>query len=755
MELKTLFISPVAWLVLIVFLIQTGLGYMDKLTTFQRAGVTAYKIPGITMSIFTGEQGFFTDVQAQLYLYLPLLTMGLMSREISSGSIKLLLSSPVTIGEIIAGKLAAILCFCGLLALILAVYVLITVIYLPFADIGLMCSGLLGIFLMATVYSAIGLFMSSLTAYQPIAALGTFGVLATLNMIGSVGQNIDLVRTAASFLAINGRTEQMIGGLITTRQLAYFLIMAGLFTGLTIIRLNGERRPRPLGIRLVSYTVPVLMALGLEWLAARPALTEYWDLTATKSQTVTPESQAILKTMPPLTVHTYVNLLGYKAEQGLPENRNDDLNFYDRYQRFLRHDIHVDYTYYYDSCPDVTGYKPYHGIPLEDLAENFADNKDLDMKAVLDPAAIRRRIDLRPRHNEFTRQLVAAGRSSMIGLFGGFDHNPGEEEMLDALKLLTVPKQEVAFLTGHNERVALDNGRKDRDYNQRMNTLGKKQSMINHGFAFRELRIDTADVPADVSLLIIADPTLPLSAAELTRVQRYIAGGRDLWVMGEPARKALLEPIIRPLGVRFMDGMLLRDAGDKDYTPDFLITYVTPEAKGYSRVMQQLFDDSSQMPTRSGCGLLFDSSGPFRIEPLLVTDSNHTWNHRGPYDTAAQKIAYDPAAGDRKGAYPIAVTLRRNVHGREQRIMVFGDADMMSDDAFSGVPKKLWELDGELFKWFSHGLFPEDIYHPTRPDKLLTIGTGEFKWLKIILLFLLPAVLFVWGGMYLLRRRRI
>ena len=241
-ELKSIFFSPIAWLVLIVFMIQTGIDFINLVQLYHGIMAAGEKVSGITSLIFTGDQGLFGLVRGRLYLYIPLLTMGLMSREISTGSIKLLLSSPVKIREIIFGKLVAILTYFLLFILVLIAFITVAVFTIESADIGLMVSGLLGIFFMCILYCSIGLFMSSLTSYQAIAALSTFAALATLNFIGSVWQDVDLLRNAASFLSIRGRTEQMIDGLITTRQLAYFLIMSGLFIAFAIAKLKFERR---------------------------------------------------------------------------------------------------------------------------------------------------------------------------------------------------------------------------------------------------------------------------------------------------------------------------------------------------------------------------------------------------------------------------------------------------------------------------------------------------------------------------------
>ena len=94
-ELSALFYSPVAWIVLIIFTIQSGMGFTKWFHIYARAQRMGQHLDTMTAHIFSGRYSFYGGVKDTLYLYIPLLTMGLMSREISSGSIKLLLSSPV------------------------------------------------------------------------------------------------------------------------------------------------------------------------------------------------------------------------------------------------------------------------------------------------------------------------------------------------------------------------------------------------------------------------------------------------------------------------------------------------------------------------------------------------------------------------------------------------------------------------------------------------------------------------------------
>ena len=164
----------------------------------------------MTASIFTGWMGIFPGFLRNLYLYIPLLTMGLMSREYSSGSIKLLFSSPVTDSQIIFGKYLSVLIYNLVLILPLLVVGVFCGITITNADLGLLFTGILGIYLLICAYGAIGLFMSSITSYQVVAAMGTLAVLAALNYVGEVGQDYAFVRDITYWLSISGRADEFI-----------------------------------------------------------------------------------------------------------------------------------------------------------------------------------------------------------------------------------------------------------------------------------------------------------------------------------------------------------------------------------------------------------------------------------------------------------------------------------------------------------------------------------------------------------------
>ena len=110
-ELQMLFYSPIAWLILIVFAIQSGVLFSEQFSRLVNNQAMGYGITGSSLRIFASWNGVFTSIQGYLYYYIPLLTMGLVSRELSSGSIKLLYSSPITNIQIIVGKFVSIMVY--------------------------------------------------------------------------------------------------------------------------------------------------------------------------------------------------------------------------------------------------------------------------------------------------------------------------------------------------------------------------------------------------------------------------------------------------------------------------------------------------------------------------------------------------------------------------------------------------------------------------------------------------------------------
>ncbi|WP_431210966.1 ABC transporter permease [Puia sp. P3] len=269
----TTFYSPIAWFLLIAFLFQSGLMYTSMLegtlTTRDLGGIGLKYLDFLTARTFAPQNGIWPRLVRSLYLYLPLLTMGLMSREINAGTIKLLYSSPIKIREIIFGKFMSMMVYNLVLVLVLAFISGLGLFNIQHADAGMLCTSLLGVYLLLCTYAAIGLFMSCLTSYQVVAALSTLVVLAALSYVGELWQDIDFVRDLAYFLSIQGRANHLLLGLISTKDIIYFLVIIGMFPAFAIYKLQGDRESRPMLVKAGRYVLIFVGALTIGYISSK------------------------------------------------------------------------------------------------------------------------------------------------------------------------------------------------------------------------------------------------------------------------------------------------------------------------------------------------------------------------------------------------------------------------------------------------------------------------------------------------------
>lgn len=761
LELSNLFYSPVAWLVLIVFAFQAGFQFTSSLGFYDAAQQIGQQSGNMTAALFVQGMGggLFSEMLRKLYLYMPLLTMGLMSRETSSGSIKLLLSSPVKISEIILGKFAAMMAYGLILIMVLLLFAVAAGFSIPFMDWGLILSGLLGVYMLICAYAAIGLFMSSLTSYQVVAAISTLVVLAALNYVKAIGQKMDFVRDITYYLSITGRSDQMLSGLINSRDLLYYIIVTGLFLGLSMLKLLSSRESRPVGIQVGRYALLTGSVFLLIYLSSRPALTLYADVTAGKSRTLTPNSQEILKSLKdPVTITTYDNLLADKAEWALPQNRNNDLLHFESYIRFLP-GIKMNYVYYYDTSKlaQEIYFKQYPNESLRQIAERVARSNDVDINLFLTPAEIRKKINLLPENNNLVRLLEVGDKKTFLRMYNDISGYPGEAEISSALKRFIVQSPKVAFLTGHNER------RIDREGNRDFKTPTVegtfRQSLINQGFDVVQLNIANKGIPDDVSILVIGDPRTAITDAERAAINAYIDRGGNLLIAGEPDRQEILNPILAPLGVQLMPGRLIQLSNDN--AADYALTYITEPAKGLTPGLRQISAYNAATVTMPGAAAIRSTgTGPFESIPLLLTkDSSNSWNKAGLLDADSIQLAFTPEKGDTAGAFTTALALRRKVGDKEQRIVISSDADFMSnDEIFRRSTGTFYRINfwfyGEVCKWLGNGAFPVDVSRPDPRDVGLKINSKGIGVMKMIFMAVVPALILLFSAVLLIGRRR-
>ncbi|MEJ5145317.1 Gldg family protein [Sphingobacterium sp. MYb388] len=750
-ELSQLFYSPVAWIVLIVLIVQSGWQYHNTLERIYQAQEMGSIMPGSTFRIFAGFRSLFPQMQEYLYLYIPLLTMGLISRETNSGSIKLLYSSPIKVSEIILGKYLAIMIYCLILISVLLGLGILTLYTIKNAEFTLILSGVIGLYLLICAYAAIGLFMSSLTTYQVVAAISTLVVLAALNFVGGLWQDIEFVRDITYFLSMSGRVEESINGLLSSNDIFYFIIVIVLFLGLTYLKLQFERQTISWMNKALRYTGFIAVMLLTGYVSSLPQFIFYKDMTANKNRTLTVGSQAIIQQFDePVHITTYVNLLDENYSSGLPSGHNIDKKRFDMYLRYMPH-LKMDYIYYWDHSTNERLYKENPGMNDEAIARKMAKINDIPFEKFLTPSQIKKQVDLMPERNRFVRKLSYKNKEVFLRVYDDMFRHPNEKETSAAFKRLLVQVPKVGFVTGHNERSIQRTG--DRDYQMATKEIAFRYALINQGFDVLAVDLKMLNQENKVNILVIADPMRPFSAEELESVKQYLEQGGNMMILAEPENKLYVEPILRFLDVQMDDGMLIQKS--ENYERDFILANVSKtnwlKTIGESSFLNQ---DSVLVSMPSAATLSVLPNARFAAKPLLVTQAVNTWK-QAELSFDRSKELKDIRSNQEKKSFPVALALTRPVKNKEQRILVVADADFMSNSELMRQSPRTanFSIMTDFFRWFSHNEFPIDTTRP-EPTDVSNVNATKLDFIKWGWLILLP--LFIAGSVtwLLLRRKR-
>lgn len=760
-ELLTLFCSPVAWLVLFIFAVQSNM-YFEGLISKQLEYKALYGSEGIygaTNSLFTDSmRGLFVNVLGYLYLYLPLLTMGLMSREKKSGSIKLLFSSPVSNTKIILGKYLSIAIYCLALLGVLIVAVLYSGALVVNFDWGWIITALLGIYLLICTYAAIGLFFSSLTSYQVVAAMGTIAFLAILNGIGEFGQDIAFVRDLTYWMSLSGRVYDYIGGILCTEDVLYFIIIIAAFVSLSIIMLESAMKNYSIKRNFIVYTSVIVAVIICGYISSRPAFKGYIDSTYHNKNTLTKESQKVINKLDKdLKITTYVNLLGSNYYSGSPKAFNKDKDRFEKYLRF-KTNIKMDYVYYYDHTNNPYLFGRYPNLTLDSLAKRTAYVRDVDFELFKSPKEIAKIIDLKPEGNQFVRKLQYDGKEVMLRLYNDNMKHPSETEITAAIKRFVVKSPQIGFLTGHGERRI--NRSRDTDYSGWVNNKSFRHSLLNQGLDGRALDLTKIDnIPKEISLIIIADPKKPFTEKDNKILGEYIARGGNMIIAGEPKRRDILNPFIEQFGVKMGKGQVVQKI--QDGIPNIVRGNITSKANKFSYRLANLarFGYCNVMP--SVAPLLFDESKGYKATAWFTSDKENSWVEYETKDFKEEECILNTKVGEKETVSDLALALTKQVNGKEQRLMILGDADCLSNLV---ITTPSGQINGGAnqsvlpcyFEWITYGEYPINTQRAKNIDTDLTVAGGR-AWImfsKFLFLWLIPGFLLFMGGFTLFRRKR-
>lgn len=236
-DLRSYFTSPIAYVVLTGFLLLGGWFFFNLLANFNQMLMAYSSAPELAETLNLNDwvvAPLLHNLAVVLVILVPMITMRSFAEEKKSGTYELLMTSPITVTEIVAGKFLGGLVFISLMVLLTGLYPLI-LIWFGDPEIGIVLSGLLGLLLLGASFVAIGLFTSSLTDNQIIAAVSCLVTLLLLYIISWPAQSAgEVLGPVLRYLSLTEHFGELVKGVIDTRDLVYFATVIVLALFLTL-----------------------------------------------------------------------------------------------------------------------------------------------------------------------------------------------------------------------------------------------------------------------------------------------------------------------------------------------------------------------------------------------------------------------------------------------------------------------------------------------------------------------------------------
>lgn len=221
-ELQLYFNSPIAYIVLLIFLVISGFFFGRPLF----------------VQNYSTMRHFFDVLPLFLLFFIPAITMRIYSEEYKSGTIELMYTLPYTKLEILLGKyIAALLVSAG--GIVLTFFYPLTLLILGKPDIGVIISGYLGVLFLCMFFTSIGLFSSSLTKNQIVSFIIAFFICFVFFIIGKIGM---FLPQWLSYIGIDFHYDNFVRGVLDIRDIVFFISLTFLFLYFTLISSENKIR---------------------------------------------------------------------------------------------------------------------------------------------------------------------------------------------------------------------------------------------------------------------------------------------------------------------------------------------------------------------------------------------------------------------------------------------------------------------------------------------------------------------------------
>ncbi len=696
-ELRGYLTSMTGYIFMAVLLAVAGLYYTANCL------VGGYPVFGVILS----------SIYFVLLLVVPVLTMRSMAEEKKQKTDQLLLTAPVSIWKIVAGKYLAMLTIFLIPMLILCLYPLIL---LQFGSVSLPMAyaSIFGYTLFGAACLAIGLFLSALTESQVIAAVITFGVLFFLNMSSGIASVIGAEGILADILSAICIYEPFINfvqGIFDLTGVVYYVTVSLMFLFFTVQLLYKKHGTYRAGMSVFACVAVVLINLITVNL---PSQYLKYDISEQKLFTTGEQTAEVLEKLDEdITLYLI-------AQQGGEDTTL--LELLDRYEGLSDH-ITV------DTIDPVL----YPNFVSQYTDENLSENSILVVGQERSRA-----VDY---YDIYGYSMDYSTYSSSLDSFDG------EGQITSAIDYVTADEIPVLYtLEGHDEATL---------------STSLTESVEKENIEIRSLSLLTSEsVPEDAEILLIYGPLSDISAEEKDKITAYLdQGGQVIYLRGYTDQDIPnLDALLKEYGISVTEGTVMEGSSDhylpnypyyllpdinySDYTSDVSSRYVLlPFSQGMTQVMSETEAEESDT------GLNYES---------LLTTSDQAYSK---VNMDSQNLEMEE--GDIAGPFDLGVVVTKTINGeedtedsREAKLVVFASETLLdgqTDAMVSGGNSALFmNVVSQLVDHES----TVSIEAKSMAVTYLTVTAGSAIFWGLLTVLILPLFLLILGGVIWFQRRK-
>ncbi len=301
-------------------------------------------------------------------------------------------------------------------------------------------------------------------------------------------------------------------------------------------------------------------------------------------------------------------------------------------------------------------------------------------------------------------------------------------------RLLRREQYWIVGLEGHGERSLLGQGNYD------LGLFGGKLKIAGYPISTLNLT-DTPTIPDNTQILLLAGPQTGYLPGEISQIERYLKEGGNLLWLAEPGGQYGLEQISKQLGLSLLPGTVVDASGAKLGLESPAILPISNYGEHpATRELNQHSLFPHAMAMESG-------NSPWKTSPILQSHTK-SWNETSPLKG---ELALNPEAWETPGPLTVGFSLTRKRTTGEQRIIVIGDGDFLSN-TYLGNGGNL-NLGLNLIRWLAQDDQLLDISAHVASDRAIHLSDTASALIGFLFLFGIP-VLLASTGIYLGYRRR-